>query len=1202
MAITFKIAPLVSSGSVPLASEMAGLANAINSRLISGLADSTKRIHQYCFNLTRQIRNPSSDGTTFPSLGEFPMYYQMLDFDTTPSTWPLAQAGDFEGANVAAPANQFVFGIGNEEQGTAGEGDYFTAYDFFSLGADRSPLAHWELAKHQRGAYDPDTGNQYTPMFDLSQRHFRLVFPDWSRHHKSPGGYLPTLEQGSECRVTNVITGEHYTVDNWIYKFHPITEGYLPYTGSGTCGLDFNLDDEWQITGGSPTDIYYVANYPFAWYVYQYDGNVYRFDKTNYILVRDGGGILSRDDGGQIERLMMHPYISEFRGTELQRAQTCFETPYIEYAFANQDFYTKQYQLAPAYAITDTDTLVATYPTHTWTTSQIAGDNIELSNIPDGFRLGGHLVQQRNLSQDVSMRILCDDVPIHYFTCSVSKGSMVEIFDNGPITGSIKYEVTSPLTFTDSNGFLKVEYSLLMDYKPEIWDGYALIRAASGKGAIGDNQMDTRGMDFEYSRQIYDTYANYGCFINQYNASGIEQQVSSVNTNPVFDSMRKYVNSFIRTINGTDLRIPNRPMIVGYEVSQSYHEPDITSSFSILYFNRYQAGLGLNTNNIDCFAGIANTNKSENGIVTSAPYQGYTNEWLLELCGKPYHPSENSLWKPSVYANYFPYINRCHLRPNEFEVGNQHGKDMFRFFQENTNVSSGELRNKLFFPEGLSAYTYAYGKGARQQFNKVNYNPEDEGEVDIATWFYKSCQVYPKPYVITSVTVDDNDIVKVILDRRLDHCEGYAPDGVIENNVSSWNYGDVQAEPYRTDENIVRLFLLKMYNEDNNPQAKTGDNSANSWLQTEADNPYASIYPTFFFTKLIPKPYSNDGIEENDTLDYSGSIPQASHLQLCETYIRAICEGYVDTTLSINQACSTEFNTDYDYTYTNLCMDAFGKPVVSAITGSIRSDYPRTYGPLPDMVMNPQIFNQLALMVNKLTKVRLPLPYRLLVKTKQYEATEIITPDWPSEESSCNRTGFDRMVKHGFVPPQANVLVSESEFESSTYVQAYTMMQISCNGSNYEAKTIRSTVEFQFDTEDPLAWNALNSDLRQIASGSTQTAAVFVSRTNAYHTVDLVQQSEPVPGCSDQGNWFQDPETGLYWTDVGEYINNTDCTYMNTGMELDAGELPASDIIAASVPTPAVGGVELCDSVPYRYRDINVQNTRQMILDVPTEN
>jgi len=489
MPITFKIAPILDSGSVPLASSMATLAEAFNTRLRSGVGDGTKRIHQYVNNLTRQIRNPSDEGN-FPSLGEFPMYYQMLDYDTTPSIYPLTEAGDYEGANLAAPANQFVFGIGNEETGTPGEGDYLTIFDFFNTTESGSAaIAHWNLAKQQRGAYDPNTGAQSAPMFTLAQRYFRFTFPEWSRHGKAPGGYLPTLQQASTpCTITNTDSGETYYIPNWIYKFKPLITGLTPYTGSGTCGLDSNLDDKWKQTGGQSTDIAAVLDYPFAWYVYQYDGEFYTFRKTDYVLIKDGGGVLAREPGEQIERLMINSFIADYRGTADQRNQTCFETPYIDYAFANEDFYTSQYQLAPAYGVESGEYINASYPSYTWVTSQASGSSQLVVDIPSGFRLGGQLITLDKLTDDVSIRIMRGDEILSHFTASKASGSMVETFLNGPNSGSISYQFTSPLSFTDASGFLKVETSILLDYKPEIWDGYAMIRLSSAQGVIGSDR------------------------------------------------------------------------------------------------------------------------------------------------------------------------------------------------------------------------------------------------------------------------------------------------------------------------------------------------------------------------------------------------------------------------------------------------------------------------------------------------------------------------------------------------------------------------------------------------------------------------------------------------------------------------------------------------------------------------------------------
>lgn len=1198
MPIVFKNAPIVSSGSLPLASHMSGLAEAINTRLKSGLADGTKRIHQYCFNLFRQIRNPAEDGLTFPSLGEFPMYYQQLDFDRTPATWPEADAGDYEGANVASPAAQFVFGIGDENAGTPGEGDYLTTYNFFKPDGT-TPEHYWQLAKSQRGAYDPFTGAQNAPMYELSQRHFQLSFPDWSRHHKAPGGYLPTPQKSeTDCRSTEIGSGANNYWTSYIYKFKNLNSQIIEYVGTGTCGPDRQIGNQ-IIGGGSEIDIYYIQDFPFAWYVIQFNGRVFRFDKSEYQMVLDGGGTPSREDGGQIQRLMVNPYIADYRGTEEQRTQTCFSTPYIEYAFANQEFFTTQYQLSPAYAVENNGTLETYYPNVTITTELESGSIFPIQNVVDGFRVGGHLIKQEKLANDVDIQVLQNGSVIHSFTLSKDSGSYVQTFLNGPDTGIISYKLGDDLTFSDVGGYVYFEQSLLVDYKPEIWDCYAVIRLSSAAGGIGDNDMDNRGIDADNSRQIYDNYRAYGCFFNIYGQVAVEQQQAVINTNPVFDAMRKYVNSFTRTINGTDMQLTSRPMITGYEVSESY-ENEVTNSRSILYFNRFQSGIGLYTNNLDSFAGMVNTsNSASNGIIATAPQQGYTNEWVLELCGKPYHPSITSIWEPAYYANYYPYINRCHLLPDFFECSPTFGTDLFRFFQENSSLTSTDLRSALYSPESLTAYNYDQGKGARSPLNKKQYDDPEDANGIIAKAFYKSCQVYPKPNVIESVVVQANDVVKVTLNSRLQHCSGSVPN-IIANNVASWNFGTVAGEPYRTDENIVRLFLLKMYSDGNNPSSGVGDNSVNSSIQSLTDNPYASIYPTFFFTKLIPKPYTNDGIENTSSLDTVGSIPRAYDLQLVETYLRSICEGFVDESISTEDACNTDFATDYDYTFSNLCNDAFGRNWVSNITGSIRPDYPLTYGPLPDMILNTQVFNQLSAATNKLVKVRLPLPYKVLGRKKTYIGEASVTPTWPDGDPSCNRDGFSKGIAFTYTPPAASTLDSTGEwFDVGAGYIANTYLNIVCGGGGtYVARTTRESVELAFDTTDPLAWNAVNEDLKALASGSVNSAGLFARTILTSRTVTMELTDTPA-GCSDQENYFQE---GTQWyNNTAPVVIETNCTYHDGGTELDAGELTVSDLQFATVVNPIVG-LSVCDETPYKTIETAVVNTKHIIITVPTEN
>jgi hypothetical protein len=121
-----------------------------------------------------------------------------------------------------------------------------------------------------------------------------------------------------------------------------------------------------------------------------------------------------------------------------------------------------------------------------------------------------------------------------------------------------------------------------------------------------------------------------------------------------------------------------------------------------------------------------------------------------------------------------------------------------------------------------------------------------------------------------------------------------------------------------------------------------------------------------------------------------------------------------------------------------------------------------------------------------------------------------------------------------------------------------------------------------------------------IASGSEQSAAIFIRSTSTSHTVDL-QATTTQNGCGDQLNWFKLEDQELWWNDVAESTSEINCQYADSGLELDAGSLSVSDIAVASIPGETVGSQVPCDYTPSKARDLGVVNTRHMIINVPTE-
>ena len=188
MSLSFTRALEAQSGQPITSDQACSFARAWNDRLLSGVGDVAWRTVVWWLNLFRLMRNPDASFNLWPALHEFFNIYQHLDSEHDEgSEWPTLPPGEAEGANLANPMNQFVFG--NEV--TDSEHDRLS--DFTE--GPTTLEGHWELAKSQRGAYDPDTGALACPAFTKAQSIYAFAFPANYAHHKSYGGFFPTPEQ-----------------------------------------------------------------------------------------------------------------------------------------------------------------------------------------------------------------------------------------------------------------------------------------------------------------------------------------------------------------------------------------------------------------------------------------------------------------------------------------------------------------------------------------------------------------------------------------------------------------------------------------------------------------------------------------------------------------------------------------------------------------------------------------------------------------------------------------------------------------------------------------------------------------------------------------------------------------------------------------------------------------------------------------------
>ncbi len=877
MAVSFTKAPEVSVGQVVSSADLTQQNNALNDRLRSGLGEPWRILYLW-FTLFRQVRNPA-DGA-FPSQSEFFQVYQFINAEH--ATWPVVNAEDPEGANLANQLNAFVFGAGIIQS----ESDRFNVPLLIGGNPPVTVAEFWDLAKTQRGGIDPVTNARAAPFLDAAESHNALIQPADSPYANAFGAMLPAVSGHGSAELRK-------------------TYGFL------------------------------------------------------------------------LERVLSF-YAAEFRGTEEQRG---LKKRWNGEAFDFQKFLASQFMLAPAFGVEVGETVVVDYP------------ELELDvtgELPAGTSLlvaGNQFIQVPHKFVIAACWITIDGVEGNAVTLDFIEGTTVyesrtielvnglgeaiHIFKNARRANPFGIKVRNPISRAASvDGHVKVEVAQLLDYKPLYSDAYALLRLA---GANTPSPLDGSGTSEDQCRRIFSEFAISGTAQNYHGQSVLDAPTSAVNTNGVFDSARR-LSKMVRLI-------PRR-QFVGYEVANSK---------SILYFRRYSFGLDEETI-VDLFEGIApNVDGGENGIVTIAPKQGWSNEWLMAAEFKAYSDGESSIWRPEAYADLFALNNRCLFYSPEVATDfflNQH----LAFGQ---STDTGNL-----IAEAPSSFNYF-------PLNSLNQITCPSPDAVCEEWrrnFFKSCRIYEPWPELESATVQTEDgieIVKITFKTRLRNTFSTT---TIPRDVGTWDAATIAAEPFRCDENALREYLLNQFNGVNDctaggvppsvgttPTGQPGNAAANSNVQGIHDI-HGACFPDFAFVKLIPQPYA----DMNDVQDDHDSPLIFDHEVQKEIYLRAICESFVDAETTEVQNCLAEFSGVYNFTYENLCLQAFGVPWMPLMGVVDRADKPRGFAPFPNTKLRAERFNQFSKALNLLDRVPLFLPMNLECRTRIDGATgKSVSPEWP---------------------------------------------------------------------------------------------------------------------------------------------------------------------------------------------------------------
>ena len=496
MAVKFTQARVVAAGAPLAAGDAASLAQAVNTRLTSGVGDMARRIAFYLHSgLFRKMRN--DNGTLATADAEFWGFYQGVA--PTDGDWPSSEPGDIEGANVANPINAFVFGA--EALDMASERtrlDQVPVSLSLPEGVEATAEDYWNLAKYQRGAFDVESGDYSSPMLNLGISYAYIRGSLTSPHFNSYGGYMPTPADAGGCDPV----GDYTPPNLQIYFTNLSTAEVVTYCGTcpdtvgGTC-----LDDN---------RVQWVAYTPFAYIVFLYDGTVDYYAKNEWIEgPYTANARLTKTSANALSRVVAE-FASGFKGDATQRLETDGGQAN---AFPFQEFLTSQFPLAPQIGTTYGDSVAPVYPAF----FKSGADGLSVAAGGLGLTLGGTTFAAPANAVTTHFLAVCRGVLTSSVTLTImDEGETVSTVTLTPVDGYASRVVrlasersfvrlsveTTDATFSAASGVIACEFNALLPYKPQLSDAYSVLRLST---FTGSGALDGAGIGQSQSREIYTT-------------------------------------------------------------------------------------------------------------------------------------------------------------------------------------------------------------------------------------------------------------------------------------------------------------------------------------------------------------------------------------------------------------------------------------------------------------------------------------------------------------------------------------------------------------------------------------------------------------------------------------------------------------------------------------------------------------------------
>jgi hypothetical protein len=412
-------------------------------------------------------------------------------------------------------------------------------------GTEPEAWRKWVLRKRQAGGWDPITGAVACPAFDVARAYAVIRQSRFSPHGYAYGGFLAGPAVISSPACAEVTSGGPVPINLEItftavregVTYSGSAASYVP--GGTDCGGDdvvgvltypgtcWQTDDCWAATDPRlldplnpdydpshdqsecyPGHVVGVIYSPWSYYVIVNGSSsgVYSVDElptTDWLEgPYCGGTILSRTFGSVLERVFWE-FIRGFRGSEPDQAQPTVgggppagdpPTEWLSHAFDIQRFFTEQYSLAPAAGTTAGGEIVVTYPMFHVEHSGIWPAGGLLPNaagghshtVKDGCVVHGACLYAKGVGAETAVELRdMDRRLVARLKAGVGDSAQTVWFSKPSELVAAGSSVIATiagqgLTIADG-GFLRIELAESMEYRPQLWDLFMVIRLMGAK-------------------------------------------------------------------------------------------------------------------------------------------------------------------------------------------------------------------------------------------------------------------------------------------------------------------------------------------------------------------------------------------------------------------------------------------------------------------------------------------------------------------------------------------------------------------------------------------------------------------------------------------------------------------------------------------------------------------------------------------------